>query len=45
VFLNGTRFGSLFEAQVLTQAWRIDCSTHRPDAAHCWLTPVEFAGR
>ena len=45
VFLNGTRFGSLFEAAVLTQAWRIDCNTRRPDSAHCWLTPAGFAGR
>jgi putative transposase len=29
-FLNGTQFDSLFEAQVLTEAWRIDYNNHRP---------------
>jgi putative transposase len=37
-FLNGTQFDSLFEAQVLTEAWRIDDNNHRPHLAHGWLT-------
>ena len=44
-FLNGTQFDSLFEAQVLTEAWRIDYNNHRPHSAHGWLTPVEFVER
>jgi putative transposase len=44
-FLNGTQFDSLFEAQVLTEAWRIDDNNHRPHSAHGWLTPVKFVER
>ena len=44
-FLNGTQFDSLFEARVLTEAWRIDYNNHRPHSAHGWLTPVEFVER
>jgi putative transposase len=44
-FLNGVQFGGFFEAQVLTEAWRIDYNNHRPRPARCWLTPVGFAGR
>jgi Integrase core domain len=44
-FLNGTQFDSLLEAQVLTEAWRIDHNNHRPHSAHGWLTPVEFVER
>jgi putative transposase len=44
-FLNGTQFDSLFEARVLTEAWRSDDHNHRPHSAHGWLTPVEFVER
>ena len=41
--LNGQHFHSLLEAQVLTEAWRIDYNGHRPHSAHRGLTPTEFA--
>ena len=41
-FLNGQRFETLFEAQVLLEDWRIDYNLNRPHSAHGWLTPVEF---
>jgi putative transposase len=41
-YLNGQRFDSLLEAQVLLEDWRIDYNTNRPHSAHGWLTPVEF---
>ena len=41
-FLNGQRFDSLLEAQVLLEDWRIDYNINRPHSAHGWLTPVEF---
>ena len=40
--LNGQRFDSLLEAQVLLEDWRIDYNINRPHSAHGWLTPVEF---
>ena len=40
--LNGQRFDSLFEAQVLTEDWRMDYNLNRPHSAHGWLSPVEF---
>ena len=40
--LNGQRFDSLLEAQVLLEDWRIDYNMNRPHSAHGWLTPVEF---
>jgi putative transposase len=42
-FLNGHRFDSLLEAQVLIEDWRIDYNMHRPHSAHGWLSPNEFA--
>jgi putative transposase len=42
-FLNGHRFDSLFEAQVLIEDWRIDYNLNRPHSAHGWLSPNEFA--
>jgi transposase InsO family protein len=42
-FLNGHRFDSLFEAQVLIEDWRIDYNMNRPHSAHGWLSPNEFA--
>ena len=41
-YLNGQRFDSLREAQVLLEDWRIDYNMNRPHSAHGWLTPVEF---
>ena len=41
-YLNGQRFDSLLEAQVLLEDWRIDYNMNRPHSAHGWLTPVEF---
>jgi len=41
-FLNGQRFDSLLEAQVLLEDWRIDYNINRPHSAHGMLTPVEF---
>jgi hypothetical protein len=38
-FLNGHRFDSLFEAQVLIEDWRIDYNLNRPHSAHGWLSP------
>jgi putative transposase len=42
-FLNGHRFDSLLEAQVLIEDWRIDYNLNRPHSAHGWLSPNEFA--
>ena len=41
-YLNGQRFDTLLEAQVLLEDWRIDYNIDRPHSAHGWLTPVEF---
>jgi transposase InsO family protein len=41
-YLNGQRFETLVEAQVLLEDWRIDYNMNRPHSAHGWLTPVEF---
>jgi putative transposase len=41
--LNGQLFDSLFEAQVLTEDWRIDYNEERPHSAHGWKSPAEFA--
>jgi transposase InsO family protein len=41
-YLNGQRFETLFEAQVLLEDWRIDYNMNRAHSAHGWLTPVEF---
>jgi Integrase core domain len=38
-FLNGHRFDSLLEAQVLIEDWRIDYNMNRPHSAHGWLQP------
>jgi putative transposase len=42
-FLNGHRFDSLLEAQVLIKDWRIDYNMNRPHSAYGWLSPNEFA--
>ena len=41
--LNGQLFDTLFEAQVLTEDWRIDYNMNRPHSAHGWKTPAAFA--
>ena len=41
-YINGQRFDSLLEAQVLLEDWRIDYNMNGPHSAHGWLTPVEF---
>ncbi len=41
--LNVEEFGSLTEAQVLTEAWRIEYNTYRPHSALGGLTPSEYA--
>jgi putative transposase len=39
--LNIEEFGSLIEAQVVVEAWRIDYNTYRPHGALGGLTPAE----
>ncbi len=41
--LNVEEFGSLTEAQVITEAWRMEYNTYRPHSALGGLTPAEFA--
>jgi putative transposase len=41
--LNVEEFGSLTEAQVLVEAWRIEYNTYRPHSALGGLTPAEYA--
>jgi putative transposase len=41
--LNVEEFGSLTEAQVLVEAWRIEYNSHRPHSALGGLTPDEYA--
>jgi putative transposase len=41
--LNSQLFDTLFEAQVLTEDWRIDYNFNRPHSAHGWKTPAAFA--
>jgi putative transposase len=41
--LNGEEFGSLLEAQVLVEAWRIEYNTYRPHSSLGGLTPAEYA--
>ncbi len=43
--LNVEEFGSLLEAQVLVEAWRIEYNTWRPHSSLSDLTPTEFAQR
>jgi putative transposase len=43
--LNVEEFGTLFEAQVVVEAWRIEYNTYRPHSALGGLTPAEFAAR
>ena len=41
--LNGQLFDTLFEAQVLNEAWRVDYNVNRPHSAHGWRSPAAFA--
>jgi putative transposase len=41
--LNIEEFGSIREAQVVTEAWRIEYNTYRPHSSLGGLTPAEFA--
>ncbi len=43
--MNGEEFGSLLEAQVLVEAWRIEYNTYRPHSSLDGLTPSEYAAR
>ena len=43
--LNVEEFGSLLEAQVVIEAWRIEYNMCRPHSAHGGLTPAEYAPR
>jgi putative transposase len=42
-FLNGCQFGSLLEAKVLLEDWRIEYNCERPHSALGMLSPAEFA--
>lgn len=35
-------FGSLLEAQVVVEAWRVDYNTYRPHSSLGGLTPAEY---
>ena len=41
--LNIEEFGSLLEAQVLVEAWRVEYNTYRPHSSLGGLTPAEYA--
>ncbi len=41
--LNVEEFGSLTEAQILVEAWRMEYNTYRPHSALGGLTPAEYA--
>lgn len=41
--LNLEEFGSFREAQVLTEAWRVEHNTYRPHSSLGGLTPAEYA--
>ena len=41
--LNGELFGSLLEAKVVIEDWRLDYNTNRPHSALGMLTPTEYA--
>jgi putative transposase len=41
--LNIEAFGSLLEAQVLVEAWRVEYNTYRPHSSLGGLTPAEYA--
>ena len=41
--LNVEEFGSLAEAEVITEAWRMEYNTYRPHSALGGLTSAEYA--
>ena len=41
--LNIEEFGSLLEAQVVIEAWRVEYNTYRPHSSLGGLTPAEYA--
>lgn len=43
--LNREIFGSLEEARVVIEQWRLEYNTERPHSSLGYKTPVEFAGR
>jgi putative transposase len=43
--LNVEEFVTLFEAQVLTEAWRVEYNTYRPHSSLGGLTPAEYTER
>ncbi len=43
--LNVEEFGSLTEAAVIVEAWRIEYNVYRPHSALGGLTPSEFAAK
>lgn len=44
-FLERETFGSLAEAQILAEAYRVWYNEHRPHSALKYLTPAAFAGK
>lgn len=43
--LNIEEFGSLTEAKIIIEDWRIEYNTYRPHSSLGGLTPAEYAGR
>ena len=43
--LNVEEFGSLAEASVIVEAWRMEYNTYRPHSALGGLTPAEYRAR
>jgi putative transposase len=43
--LNREIFGSLWEARVVIEQWRLEYNTERPHSSLGYQTPAEFAGR
>jgi transposase InsO family protein len=43
--LNIEEFGTLLEAQVVIEAWRVEYNTYRPHSSLGGLTPAEYAER
>jgi len=43
--LNREIFGSLWEARVVIEQWRLEYNTERPHSSLGYRTPAEFAGR
>jgi len=43
--LNREVFGSLWEARVVIEEWRLEYNTERPHSSLGYRTPVEFGGR